>query len=171
MFRTKKIILALCCFLMSVFVLSILGYTTPFQVLKQQSLKHTCQQLVDGKEISLENAYQKYKANCAVFFDTREITDYKKSHISKSFYLSDEGLNQNLKNMLNLVDTGTAIILYAERSSSANCEKIATTLQAQGASHVYILKEGFWGWESNGYPTVNGIISELTFYFGLRYAQ
>lgn len=171
MFRIKKIILALCCFSILVFALSIVGYTTPFQVLKQQSLKRTCQQLVDEKEISLENAYQRYKTNCAVFFDTREIIDYKKSHISKSFYLNDKGFNRNLKNILNLSDTGTAIILYAEGSSSVNCEKIATILQAQGASHVYILKEGFWGWESKGYPTVNGSISELTSYFGLRYAH
>jgi rhodanese-related sulfurtransferase len=169
--NVKKIVIGACFFSALVFILSVNGYMTPFQVLELNSSKHNCQQSNESRLISLKNAYQMYESNCAVFFDTRGTIDYKQSRISKSFHLTSAGLERNLGNILNLSNTGASFVLYSENFPSISCEEIYTTLKAKGVSRVYVLQEGFLGWENNKYPIIDGIIAHLTAYFGLRYAK
>ncbi len=88
-----------------------------------------------------------------VFIDTRDDKDYLKGHVRGAVSLSPEDKEQKFPGIEPLMPQGSKLILYCYGPDCDMAEHIASFLIDFGYSDIMIMKDGYPGWEQNGFPT------------------
>lgn len=88
-----------------------------------------------------------------VFIDTRDDKDYLKGHVRGAVSLSPEDKEQKFPGIEPLMPQGSKLVLYCYGPDCDMAEHIASFLIDFGYSDIMIMKDGYPGWEQNGFPT------------------
>jgi rhodanese-related sulfurtransferase len=117
-------------------------------------LKVKVKQLVPGIAfIDLISAKKLYDEGLAVILDARSGDEYKEKRISKALNLSVTSVVRGdvvLENIL--PDKNASIITYCDGGECDIGVELAKELIERGYKNVYVLGEGYPGWEASGYP-------------------
>jgi rhodanese-related sulfurtransferase len=88
-----------------------------------------------------------------VFVDTRDDKDYLKGHVRGAVSLSPDDKEQKFPGIEPLMPQGSKLILYCYGPDCDMAEHVALFLIDFGYSDIMIMKDGYPGWEQNGFPT------------------
>ncbi len=88
-----------------------------------------------------------------VFVDTRDDKDYLKGHVRGAVSLSPDDKEQKFPGIEPLMPQGSKLILYCYGPDCDMAEHVASFLIDFGYSDIMIMKDGYPGWEQNGFPT------------------
>ncbi|UKN01068.1 rhodanese-like domain-containing protein [Paracrocinitomix mangrovi] len=116
-----------------------------FDKMLNKELKGTVEQLNPADL----NAKIKKQSNIFLL-DTRELNEYKVSHIKGAKFVSYNDFNMNL---LNGIPKDAYICVYC--SVGVRSEHIGEKLNKAGYKHVYNLRGGLFSWANQGFPIVN----------------
>ena len=104
--------------------------------------------------ITLLYANKLYGDNLAIFLDARSLQEYDAAHISGAINLPARELLKGIIDPIRILpDKAAVLIAYC---SGGECElglDIAKVLSERGYQNIFILGEGYPGWEAAGYPT------------------
>jgi len=103
-----------------------------------------------------------------ILLDTRELKEYKVSHIQGATYV---GYDQPDYAVLNDIPKDAEVVLYC--SIGYRSEKIAEQLKAKGYKNVYNLYGSIFEWVNQGYPVVNenGATTDSLHTYNKRWSQ
>jgi rhodanese-related sulfurtransferase len=104
--------------------------------------------LVDSKE-----AVKWLEDPLVVFVDTRDDKDYLKGHVRGAVSLSPDDKEQKFPGIEPLIPQGSKLVLYCYGPDCDMSERVASFLIDFGYSDMMIMKDGYPGWEQNGFPT------------------
>lgn len=85
----------------------------------------------------------------AVLLDSRELNEYKTSHIKSAIHVGYDEFDINTVTN-RITDKSTAIVVYC--SVGIRSEDIAEQLKKNGYSNVYNLFGGIFEWKNNDFP-------------------
>jgi len=119
-----------------------------------ESLKAKSQQIYAGISfIDLTAAKQLYDDKLAVFLDARTLNQYKTAHIAGSISMPPRELLMGITDPSKVVpDKKTVLIAYCDGGECELSLDIARELSSQGYQNIFVLGEGYPGWETAGYP-------------------
>jgi rhodanese-related sulfurtransferase len=103
--------------------------------------------------IDLPVAKKLYDEKTAIFLDARAIKDYEAGHISGAINLpARDLLKGNIDPNKILPDKGAVLISYCDGGECELSLDIAKVLSERGYLNIFILGEGYPGWQGAGYP-------------------
>jgi rhodanese-related sulfurtransferase len=104
--------------------------------------------------VELESAKKLYDDKLAVFLDARSSLEYDVGHISGAIHMPAKDL---LKGIIDpavlLPDQQAVLIAYCDGGECELGLDIARELSGRGYLNIFVLGEGYPGWETAGYPT------------------
>jgi rhodanese-related sulfurtransferase len=117
-------------------------------------LKSKAEQLYPGISfIDLISAKKLYDDKLALFLDARTAPEYQREHISGAINLPVRALvlgDIKLDNVL--PDKGALLITYCDGGECDIGLELAKELSERGSNNIFVLGEGYPGWENAGYP-------------------
>ena len=103
--------------------------------------------------IDLAVAKKLYDEKTAIFLDARAIHDYEEGRISGAISLPARDLLKGLVDPEKILpDKGAVLIAYCDGGECELSLDIAKVLSDRGYQNIFILGEGYPGWEGAGYP-------------------
>jgi rhodanese-related sulfurtransferase len=117
-------------------------------------LKSKAEQLYPGISfIDLVSAKKLYDDKTAIFVDARTLHEYEVEHISGSISLSVKALLQGeLEPDKILPNREAVLITYCDGGECDIGLELAKELSERGHQNIFVLGEGYPGWEAAGYP-------------------
>ncbi|WP_419657961.1 rhodanese domain protein [Desulfosarcina variabilis str. Montpellier] len=115
----------------------------------QQSLAVEDQQVAD---IPIDQAFDLYQANKAIFIDARHAVDYAAGHISGAIHLTTDQAESWLSDFIATTDPQSVIITYCDGPNCHLAPELAEFLFFNGFDHVFYLENGWTRWRDHGYP-------------------
>jgi rhodanese-related sulfurtransferase len=116
--------------------------------------------------MSIEEVYQHFLDEDAVFIDTRPIDNYNSSHIPGAIWITVGNVTNNLHL---LPDKGDLIITYCDCSTGGTAYVILKELENEGYTNITYLDGTFTvEWKENGYPVESGLplfFSKMSHYY------
>jgi rhodanese-related sulfurtransferase len=104
--------------------------------------------------INLLYANKLYDDKLAIFLDARSLQEYKTAHISGAINLPARDLLKGIIDPTKILpDKEAVLIAYCDGGECELSLDIAKVLSARGYQNIFILGEGYPGWEAAGYPT------------------
>jgi len=100
------------------------------------------------KQISIVEAQNLLRSTEAFFIDLRPTDSFNISHIPGSLNFPAEIIYGMLAKFSQQVPMKTKIILYGTDAEDTSPSEVASLLQMMGYSSIYIMIEGWSGWES-----------------------
>jgi len=117
-------------------------------------LRQKAEQLYPGISfIDLISAKKLYDDKIAIFLDARTAPEYQREHISGAINLPIRALvlgDIELDNVL--PDKGALLITYCDGGECDIGLELAKELSERGYNNIFVLGEGYPGWENAGYP-------------------
>jgi len=103
--------------------------------------------------IDLISAKKLYDEGLAVILDARSGDEYEEKHISKALNLSVTSVVRGDVVLDDILpDKNASIITYCDGGECDISVELAKELIERGYKNVYVLGEGYPGWEASGYP-------------------
>jgi len=103
--------------------------------------------------IDLVSAKQLYDERLAIFVDARVIEEYQTAHISGAISLPDREFLMGLIDPGKMLpDKGAVLIAYCDGGECEVALDVARELSDHGYNNVFVLGEGYPGWEAAGFP-------------------
>ena len=120
------------------------------------SLKTTSNQLYPGIAfLDLVSAKKLFDDRLAIFVDARTPQEYEAGHISGAISLPvKELLTGVIVPSTILPNKDSVIIAYCDGGGCDYSLEVAKQLSARGYHNIYVLEEGYPGWEAAGYAVV-----------------
>lgn len=107
--------------------------------------------------IDLVSAKKLFDENQAVFLDARDPDEYSKAHIDRAMGLSvTSAIRGDIPLEEILPDKEAFLITYCDGGECDVSVELAKELVLKGYSNVFVLGEGYPGWETAGYPVMKG---------------
>ena len=88
----------------------------------------------------------------AVFIDSRNCSDYLKSHVRGAICLPPDDVEQRFPSVEPLIPKDYRVILYCYGPECDMAEKVATFLGEMGYKNMMIMSSGFPAWDKAKYP-------------------
>jgi rhodanese-related sulfurtransferase len=104
------------------------------------------QQISAMKTISIEDAYNSYTNNNAVFIDARDNAEYREGHIKDAINIPYDKFQQDYPLYEKLLTKNKKIITYCHGTGCGLSVDVAKDLMAIGYTNVYVMTEGWPGW-------------------------
>ena len=99
------------------------------------------------KQISIAQAQNLLKDSEAFFIDLRPIDSFNLSHIPGSLSFPAEIIYGMLASFSEQIPLKAKIILYGADAEDTSPSEVASLLQMMGYSSIYIMTQGWDGWE------------------------
>jgi rhodanese-related sulfurtransferase len=99
------------------------------------------------KQISIVETQSLLKSREAFFIDLRPTDSFNISHISGSLNFPAETIYGMLARVSQQIPMKAKIILYGTDTEDTSPSEVAALLQMMGYSSIYIVTEGWSGWE------------------------
>ena len=116
-------------------------------------LKAKAKQLYGVTVIEFASAKQLYDEKNAVFIDARNAQEYEAGHISGAINVPDrEFLMGEIDPGKILPNKDSVLITYCDGGECELALDVAKGLSERGYTDVFVLVEGYQGWEAAGYP-------------------
>ena len=117
-------------------------------------LKSKAEQLYPGISfIGLVSARKLYDDKTAIFVDARTSQEYEREHISGAISLPVRALLQgDMEPDKILPDREAVLITYCDGGECDIGLELAKELSERGYHNIFVLGEGYPGWEAAGYP-------------------
>ena len=127
---------------------------TEIQQKQLSDLKSKAEQLYPGISfIDLISAKKLYDDKIALFLDARTVPEYQREHISGAINLPIRALVLGEIELDNVLpDKGALLITYCDGGECDVGLELAKELSKGGYNNIFVLGEGYPGWESAGYP-------------------
>lgn len=111
-----------------------------------------------GWFISLDKAHEIYTKNQAIFVDARSYIEFTEGHIPGAMHLDKKYFDGAAGAMKAKNLKGQGIVIYCHGAECTDSEAVAIRLQALkfDINPIYIIKDGFPGWQKAGYPVDKG---------------
>jgi rhodanese-related sulfurtransferase len=111
-----------------------------------------------GWFISLDKAHEIYTKNQAIFVDARSYIEFTEGHIPGAMHLDKKYFDGAAGAMKAKNLKGQEIVIYCHGAECTDSEAVAIRLQALQfhIDPIYIIKDGFPGWQKAGYPVDKG---------------
>lgn len=109
----------------------------------------------EGKSVAtipLDEAFELFKENKALFVDARHGIDYDAGHIQGAINLYADEADIWLPDFLAQTDPQTQIITYCDGEACHLAPELAELLFFNGFDHVFYLTNGWTRWKESGYP-------------------
>jgi rhodanese-related sulfurtransferase len=106
----------------------------------------------DLSEITLSEAFSRFKTGDAIFADSRHPADYEAGHIQSALNLTATDPDAWLSGFLAATDPATLIITYCDGDACHLATDLAELLALNGFENVRYLKNGWTRWRESGYP-------------------
>ena len=104
--------------------------------------------------INLLYAHKLYDDKLAVFLDSRSLQEYETAHISGAISMPARELLKGIIDPIKILpDKEAVLISYCDGGECELSLDIAKVLSTRGYRNIFILGEGYPGWETAGYPT------------------
>jgi rhodanese-related sulfurtransferase len=118
------------------------------------ALKSKAAQLYPGISfIDLVSAKKLFDDRLAIFVDARVLQEYETAHISGAISLPvREFLIGEIDPGKTLPDRETVLITYCDGGECEIALDVAKDLSEHGYHNIFVLGEGYPGWEAAGYP-------------------
>lgn len=104
------------------------------------------QQISAMKTISIEDAYNYYTNNKAIFIDSRDNAEYREGHIKGAINMPYDKFNQYYPKYKDMLTKDKKIITYCHGTGCGLSVDVAKDLLALGYTNVYVMTEGWPGW-------------------------
>jgi len=117
-------------------------------------LRQKAEQLYPGISfIDLISAKKLYDDKMATFLDARTTPEYQREHISGAINLPIRALVLGEIELDNVLpDKGALLITYCDGGECDIGLELAKELSMLGYNNIFVLGEGYPGWENAGYP-------------------
>ena len=117
-------------------------------------LRQKAEQLYPGISfIDLVSAKKLYDDKMATFLDARTTPEYQREHISGAINLPIRALVLGEIELDNVLpDKGALLITYCDGGECDIGLELAKELSMLGYNNIFVLGEGYPGWENAGYP-------------------
>jgi len=127
---------------------------TEIQQKQLVELRQKAKQLYPGISfIDLVSAKKLYDDKIALFLDARTAPEYQREHISGAVNLPIRALvHGDIKLDNVLPDKGALLITYCDGGECDIGLELAKELSMLGYNNIFVLGEGYPGWENAGYP-------------------
>jgi len=103
--------------------------------------------------INLVDAKKLYDDKLAIFLDARSLQEYETAHISSAINLPARELLKGIIDPIKIIpDKAAVLIAYCDGGECELGLDIAKVLSKHGYQNMFILGEGYPGWEAAGYP-------------------
>ena len=122
---------------------------TPDRLIVPQSY---IQQISAMKTISIEDAYDYYTNNKAVFIDARDNAEYREGHIKGAINIPYDKFQQDYPKYEKLLTKDKKIVTYCHGTGCGLSVDVAKDLMAIGYTNVYVMTEGWPGWINANLP-------------------
>ncbi len=106
----------------------------------------------DLSEITLSEAFSRFKAGDAIFADSRQPGDYDAGHIRGALNLTAGEPDTWLSDFLAATDPTVLIITYCDGEVCHLATDLAELLMLNGFENVRYLKNGWTRWRESGFP-------------------
>ena len=117
------------------------------------NLRSKAKQLYGISVIELLSAKQLYDEKTAIFLDARTAQEYEIGHISGAISVPDrEFLMGEIDPGKILPNKDAVLITYCDGGECELALDVANGLSDRGYNNVFVLVEGYPGWEAAGYP-------------------
>ncbi len=92
-----------------------------------------------------------------IFLDVREMKEFEVSHLAGAYQVPPAISPKDFMREFDLDWSGKTVVFYCSvgRRSSILAEQVQADLKASGASEVYNLEEGIFGWHNADLPLAN----------------
>ncbi len=129
--------------------------TTAIQQKQLVDLKSKSELIYPGISfIEMESAKKLYDDKLAVFLDARGSREYDTGHIYGAIYMPARELLKGIIDPVKILpDKQAVLISYCDGGECELSLDIAKELSEQGYQNIFVLGEGYPGWETAGYPT------------------
>lgn len=109
------------------------------------------------RSLSAAEALRRFEAGGDVWFiDARIREDYEAGHIPGAWWLPFSAFRSGRPAALDYFAPGSELIVYCEGGDCRSSAQLAETLALYGFSNLWILEEGWPGWEALGAPVESG---------------
>jgi rhodanese-related sulfurtransferase len=127
---------------------------TEIQQHQLAELKSKAEQLYPGISfIDLVSAKKLYDDRVSIFVDARTSQEYESEHISGAISLPVRALLQgDIEPDKVLPDREAVLITYCDGGECDISLELAKELSERGYQNIFVLGEGYPGWEAAGYP-------------------
>jgi rhodanese-related sulfurtransferase len=117
-------------------------------------LRQKAEQLYPGSSfINLISSKKLYDDKLALFLDARTAPEYQSAHIYGAMSLPIRTLVQgDIQLDKVLPDKGALLITYCDGGECDTGLELAKELSERGYNNIFVLGEGYPGWEAAGYP-------------------
>lgn len=122
---------------------------TPDNLIVPQSY---VQQISAMKTITIEDAYDDYTNNKAVFIDSRNNAEYREGHIKGAINIPYDRFQQDYPKYEKLLTKDKKIITYCHGTGCGLSVDVAKDLEGIGYTNVYVMTEGWPGWINANLP-------------------
>ncbi len=110
-----------------------------------------------AKEISIENAFEKYKEAKALFADSRSSNDFLKGHIKGALNLPYTKIDELIDDFISKTDHDTMIITYCAGIHCEMAKNLAEDLCLAGFNNVCYMTDGWDKWNERSLPIASNI--------------
>ncbi len=108
------------------------------------------------REISLDEAIDRFRKGSALFVDARSPEDYRNGHIDGAINIPDQSFEDYIGPFLAATAPDTVLITYCEGKACTLSQNLAEKLILAGFDKVYHLRDGWGEWERNELPAGRG---------------
>lgn len=92
----------------------------------------------------------------ATFIDTRKSDVYQAGHVANAFRIELASFSGGDPPMLAMIPRDAFIVAYCTGGHCDESEAVARMLDGSGYKKVYVMHDGFPGWQAKGFPVETG---------------
>lgn len=108
------------------------------------------------KAISPRDAQAALKTAATVFVDARAPQEYAAGHVPGALNIPPSEFEARLLDHLDAIEGARAIITYCQSVECSEAVEVGERLLESYHGRVYVLEEGWRGWQAAGYPVRQG---------------
>jgi rhodanese-related sulfurtransferase len=117
--------------------------------------KPTAQADMPKGQITLEQA-KKFFDEGSPFVDARRKEDYEAGHIKGAFRINMKSFENGDPPLLAMIARDANVVVYCSGGNCDESEHVAEFMSDSGYKKVYVIHDGYPGWDAMGYPTEKG---------------
>jgi rhodanese-related sulfurtransferase len=106
-------------------------------------------------QITVEQAKSLFDEQ-AFFIDARKPEPYQLGHVKGAYRMAEADFQFGDPKMLALIPRDSTLVVYCSGGHCDESELVARLLTNSGYKKVYVLRDGFPGWDAMGYPSEKG---------------
>lgn len=107
------------------------------------------------KEITIEDAVQKFETEQPLFIDARSSDNYKIAHIKEAVNFPESEFDDRIGEFFSETDPSTEIITYCDGPHCSLARELAKKLYQAGFENVFYLENGLTRWREYSQPVIS----------------